>query len=96
MNGWKIKLPEADRTVRVTGGILATADNSDPFVNPDGAFTVRVEREAPGIAIGYSTSGGQGATAAQVWNYGQSNGQTAEQNLVKAKNAAQLAATLSA
>lgn len=68
-NGWKIKLPEANRTVRVTGGVLATADLSDPFQNPDGAYTVRVEREAPGIAIGYSTGGGSGLTAAQVWAY---------------------------
>ena len=65
-NGWRIKLPEADRTVRVTGGILATADNSDPFVDPDGPYTVRVEREAPGIAIGYSTGGSSGPSAASI------------------------------
>lgn len=71
INGWKIKLPEANITVRVTGGILATADLSDPFINPTGSYTVRVEREAPGIAIGYSSGGGGGgATAAEVWSYG--------------------------
>lgn len=71
VNGWKIKLPEASITVRVVGGVLATADGSDPFSNPDGAFTVRIEREAPGLAIGYSTTGGAGgATAAEVWSYG--------------------------
>jgi len=66
VNGWKIKLPEADRTVRVTGGVLATADNSDPFVDPDGAFTVRVEREAPAIAIGYASGGASGPSSASI------------------------------
>lgn len=65
-NGWRIKLPESDSTVRVTGGILATADDSDPFVNPDGDFVVRVERQAPAIAIGYSTSGGSAPSAGAV------------------------------
>ena len=60
INNWKIKLPEADSTVRITGGILATADDSDPFVNPTGDYVVRVEREAPAIAVGYETAGGGG------------------------------------
>lgn len=65
-NGWKIKLPEADCTVIVSGGVLVTADESDPFVNPDGDFVVRVEREAPGIAIGYATGGSSGPTTAAI------------------------------
>lgn len=63
INGWRVKLPEANATIHVVGGILATEDGSDPFVNPTGSYVVRVEREAPAIAIGYSTSGSTGPSA---------------------------------
>lgn len=57
----------------VYDGVLKTSDDSDPF----GGAVVNVRYQAPGIAIGYSTSGGStGAPApsaleiaAAVWGY---------------------------
>lgn len=67
VNGWKIVPQAANHTLSVTGGILATADDSDPFVDPVGTFKIRINREAPAIAIGYSTTGGSsGPSAATV------------------------------
>lgn len=52
----------------VGDGVLKTGDGRDPF----GGAVVNVRYEAPGIAIGYSTSGSTGPTAesiaAAVWN----------------------------
>lgn len=75
INGWKIVPQAANHTLTVTGGILATEDDSDPFVDPAGSYAIRINREAPGIAIGYSTSGGSGPSAssiaAAVWSHEQ-------------------------
>jgi hypothetical protein len=62
-NGWKIVPQAADHTLTVTGGILETSDGSDPFVDPVGAYKIRINRQTPGIAIGYSTSGVAAPTA---------------------------------
>lgn len=60
-NGWKIVPQSANHVLRVTGGVLATEDGSDPFVDPVGSYQIRINREAPAIAIGYSTGGGGGS-----------------------------------
>lgn len=65
-NGWKIVPQAADHVLRVTGGVLATEDDSDPFVDPVGSYKIRINREAPAIAIGYSTSGGSGLSTDQA------------------------------
>jgi len=68
-NGWKVRPNESDYTLNVTGGILVTTDNSDPFVDTVGAYTVRIRYEQPVQAIAITTGGGGGATAADVWSY---------------------------
>ena len=75
-NGWKLVPQAANHTLRVAGGILVTDDDSDPFVDPVGSFKIRINREAPAIAIGYSTSGGSAGPsaatiAAAVWSHTQ-------------------------
>lgn len=40
--------------------------SSDPFTDPVGSYKIRINRQIPGIAIGYSTSGGSGPTAADI------------------------------
>lgn len=57
-NGWRIVPQSADHSLTVTGGILETSDNSDPFVDPVGSYKIRINRQTPGIAIGYVISGG--------------------------------------
>lgn len=46
----------------VGDGVLKTRDDRDPF----GGAVVNVRYEAPGIAIGYSSSGGSGPTADSI------------------------------
>ena len=46
----------------VTDGVLKTSDDRDPF----GGAVVNVRYEKPGIAIGYSTTGGAGPSAADI------------------------------
>jgi hypothetical protein len=60
-NGWKIVPQAADHVLNITGGVLETSDGSDPFVDPAGAYKIRIYRQSPGIAIGYTT--GSGVTA---------------------------------
>jgi hypothetical protein len=68
-NGWKVRPQESNGTTNVISGILLTDDDSDPFVDTLGAFTVRINYQQPVQAIAVSTGGGGGATAAQVWSY---------------------------
>lgn len=68
-NGWKVRPDEADHTLDVTNGILVTDDNSDPFVDTLGAYTVRINYQQPVNAIAVATGGGGGATPADIWTY---------------------------
>ena len=65
-NGWKIIPQSANHVLSVSNGILETDDASEPFVDPAGSYSIRINRESPGIAIGYSTTGGSGASAYDV------------------------------
>lgn len=66
-NGWRIIPQAANHTLTVAGGILEVAEGGDPFVDPAGNYKIRINRQTPGIAIGYSTSGGsQGPTAESI------------------------------
>lgn len=65
-NGWKIVPQSANHTLSVTNGILETDDASEPFVDPAGSYSIRINRESPGVAIGYSTSGVSGPSAAEI------------------------------
>lgn len=64
--GWKIVPQSADHTLTVNDGVLYSADGSDPFVDPAGAYKIRINRQTPGIAIGYSSSGTSGPSAGEV------------------------------
>lgn len=57
-NGWKIIPQAANHTLSITGGILETDDDTYPFVSPAGSYSIFIDRNSPGIAIGYSTTGG--------------------------------------
>jgi hypothetical protein len=63
-NGWRIVPMSSNHTLTVAGGILEVAEGGDPFVDPAGSYAIRINRETPGIAIGYSTSGGSSCSSA--------------------------------
>lgn len=65
-NGWLIVPQSANHTLTVTNGILVGQGGADPFTDPAGAYKIRINRQTPGIAIGYSTSGGSCPTAAEI------------------------------
>lgn len=67
LNGWRIVPQSADHTLTVGNGILDVdgASGTNPFSYPAG-YDVRTVMAAPGVAIGYSTSGGSGPSAAQI------------------------------
>ena len=64
--GWKIVPQSADHTLTVGDGVLYSSDGSDPFVDPVGSYKIRINRETPGIAIGYSSTGGTAPSAGDV------------------------------
>lgn len=66
LNGWLIVPQSANHTLTVTNGILVGQGGADPFTDPAGSYKIRINRQTPGIAIGYSTSGGSGPTAAEI------------------------------
>lgn len=72
--GWAIQTQAANHELRVTDGVLKRDGTGPLFVYPSG-YTVAVQLEKPGIAIGYSTSGTTGPTAAEiaaaVWSHTQ-------------------------
>lgn len=66
-NGWLIVPQSANHVLNVTNGILVGQGAADPFTDPVGSYKIRINRQVPGIAIGYSTSGGSsGPTAAEI------------------------------
>lgn len=72
INGWRIKPQEANHTLAVTDGILLVSGGGDPFINTSGAYIVRINYQQPVQAISFSsTGGGGGASAADIWSYGQ-------------------------
>ena len=74
-NGWLIVPQAANHTLTVINGVLVGQGSADPFTDPAGNYKIRINRQTPGIAIGYSTTGGSGPTAADiaaaVWSYTQ-------------------------
>lgn len=66
-NGWLIVPQSANHTLNVTNGILVGQGGADPFTDPAGSYKIRINRQVPGIAVGYSTTGGSsGPTAAEI------------------------------
>ena len=66
LNGWKIRPQEASHTLTVAGGTLLVQGGGDPFVNPPGSYVVRIRYQQPVQAIGYSSSGSTGPSAADI------------------------------
>lgn len=76
VNGWRIVPQSANHVLNVVNGVLDEEFDAEPFVDPAGSYKIRINRQAPGIAIGYSTSGGGSGPsaadiAAAVWSYAQ-------------------------
>lgn len=65
-NGWLIVPQSANHTLNVTNGILVGQGSADPFTDPAGSYKIRINRQVPGIAIGYSTTGTSAPSAADV------------------------------
>lgn len=65
-NGWRIVPQQADHVLTVDGGVLNVTGGGDPFVDPAGAYKIRINRQTPGIAIGYSSGGGGGASPGTI------------------------------
>lgn len=61
VNGWKLKPQEANHTLTINDGILLVNGGGDPFLNTNGAYTVRINYQQPVQAISFST-GGVGST----------------------------------
>lgn len=66
LNGWRIVPQSSDHTLTVTKGVFEVDGGGDPFVDPAGSYKIRINREAPGIAIGYSSSGSTGPSVADI------------------------------
>ena len=66
LNGWRIVPMAADHTLTVTNGVLEVAGGGDPVVDPTGSYPIRLNRQTPGIAIGYSTTGTTGPSAESI------------------------------
>lgn len=66
LNGWLIVPQSANHVLNVTNGVLVGQGAADPFTDPAGSYKIRINRQVPGIAIGYSTTGGGGPTAADI------------------------------
>lgn len=75
LNGWLIVPQSANHTLTVINGVLVGQGGGDPFTDPAGSYKIRINRQTPGIAIGYSSTGGSGPSAADiaaaVWSYTQ-------------------------
>jgi hypothetical protein len=69
INNWRVRPDEASHTLEVINGVLLVSGGGDPFVNTLGSYVVRINYQQPVQAIAVSTSGGGGATAAEVWGY---------------------------
>lgn len=65
INGWRIVPQTADHVLTVVAGVLEVQGGGDPFVDPVGSYKIRINRESPGIAIGYS-SNGSAITASEI------------------------------
>lgn len=59
-NGWRVRPQPADHTLTVADGVLLVDGGGDPFVDPTGAYTVRVNYQQPVQALTVNTGGGGG------------------------------------
>jgi hypothetical protein len=57
LNGWVIRPQAASHTLNVVGGVLLVEGGGDPFINPIGSFSVRINYQNPVQAITVATGG---------------------------------------
>lgn len=69
LNGWRVRPKEGSHTLSVVDGILLVDGGGDPFVNTLGSYVVRINYQQPVQAISFSTGGGGGSSAADIWSY---------------------------
>jgi len=62
VNGWKLRPQEANHTLTINDGILLVNGGGDPFLNTNGAYTVRINYQQPVQAISFSSTGGSVST----------------------------------
>lgn len=69
-NNWKLRPQEANHTLTVNDGVIVVDGGGDPFINPIGTYTVRINFSQPVQAITVATGGGggSGATLSQIEN----------------------------
>lgn len=65
-NGWRVRPMEANHTLIITGNLFVQGGGV-PLVQTLGAYNVSAQYTVPVQAQGIATSGGAGATAAEVW-----------------------------
>lgn len=70
LNGWRIRPQEANHTLTVSGGVLLVSGGGDPFNNPIGQFTIRVNYQQPvqAISVGGGSGSGSGGLTPQQNN----------------------------
>lgn len=66
LNGWRIVPQSANHILTVTNGVLEVEGGGEPFNDPVGTYVVRINRQTPGIAIGYSSNGVTGPSASDI------------------------------
>lgn len=66
LNGWRVVPQSANHILSVTNGIFEVDGGGDPFVDPAGTYVIHINRETPGIAIGYSTNGVAGPSSVEI------------------------------
>jgi len=66
LNGWRLIPQSANHVLTVMAGVLEVDGGGEPFNDPAGSYKIRINRETPGIAIGYSSAGGSAPSAGQV------------------------------
>jgi hypothetical protein len=59
----------AHHTLTVSAGILGVDGGGDPFANPAGSYMIRMNWQAPGIAIAYSSGGGSNSGGMTVGQF---------------------------
>lgn len=89
--GWHIKPAEEDATIYFTGNLIPNDFDHNILLPTDGAFTVLIDGLQPITQIAPGS-----VSAQQVWDYMMSSGNLAEDELIKARKAAEMARNLSA
>ncbi len=75
---WRVRPMETNHTLDLVGNLFVEG-GGDPVVSTLGTYRVLVKNTVPVQAQGISTSGGSGASAAEIWQHVIENSLSAEQ-----------------